>query len=185
MSEQPAVRRIEERRVFSKPPFVEVFDDEVEVSGGRRTQYHRVVEGEGRPGVVILAVCDGEVGLVRTYRYAIGSWEWALPRGYGHGDDPEGSARAEAQEELGRDPDELVALGQVHPNTGILATEVHVFLARYEPPAPVQPDDVAEVAEIRWLTIEALQAEIAEGAITDGITLSALLLAQVTGRIGA
>jgi 8-oxo-dGTP pyrophosphatase MutT (NUDIX family) len=162
--------------------FVTVYDDDVSVGGTRPGRYLRIVESGGRPGVAVLAECRGTFALVRTYRYALGSWEWGIPRGYAHGDDPLASAAAELDEELGGPPYDVVPLGVVAPNSGMLTARVRLFYARYDQPVAT-PADVHEVAEVRWLDLASLLAEIADQRIIEGFTMAAVAAALARGLL--
>lgn len=177
----PAIIRIRENIVYQNR-FATICDDDVRFADGRTGTYIRVVQSGGLPGVVMLPVANGHAGLVRVYRYAVGMWEWGLPRGLAHGADPEQSARNELLEELGAQPSALTGLGEMTPDSGTLAAVVHLFLASY--PAPVSDArDRCEVAGIRWLPVTALRAEIAEGQIRDGFTLAAMCAAACRGLL--
>lgn len=78
----PPLRQARERSVY-RNAHVEVFDDDVLLEDGTAGRYLRIVSGQGWPGVAVLAVADGSVALVKTYRYPVASWEWAVPRGWG------------------------------------------------------------------------------------------------------
>jgi ADP-ribose pyrophosphatase YjhB (NUDIX family) len=169
--EAAPITRLEERAVY-KNRFVTVYDDDVRFSDGAPGRYVRVVQSGGKPGVVMLPVASGHVGLVRVYRYATGAWEWGLPRGLAHGDDPAATASTELLEELGARPQSLESLGVMTPDSGILASVVHLFTAQY-PVAVDATQDTAEVAAVRWVPVPEFLAEIAAGEIADGFTLAA------------
>jgi 8-oxo-dGTP pyrophosphatase MutT (NUDIX family) len=175
------VSRIAENVVY-RNRFVTVYDDPVAFIDGSRGSYLRIVESNGSPGVAMLAVAAGQVALVHTYRYAIGAWEWGIPRGFAHGEDSEESARAELVEELGEEPVHIAEIGRIAPNSGLLASVVHLFLARYTEPVS-EPTDRDEVTEVRWLPTLELFREIAAGRITDGFTLSAVGCATCRGLL--
>ncbi|MFG2106435.1 NUDIX hydrolase [Micromonospora chersina] len=149
---------------------------------GERGTYLRIVESRGRPGVAVLPLSSSRVGLVRTFRYSLNEWEWGIPRGFGKVHDVRASALAELSEELGAAPDELVPLGEVAPNSGLLASKVHTFLARYSH-MPTRPVDTDEVHAVRWITTHELRSEISSGLIPDAFTLSAVLLATLEGHL--
>lgn len=115
-----SIRRLRARLVHENR-FASVYDDDVAFPDGRVGRYMRIVEGGGRPGVAALAACHDRIALVRVFRYPLGEWEWAIPRGFGHGDDPMASARAKLVEELGVEPAALLDLGALTPNSGLLA----------------------------------------------------------------
>lgn len=176
----PLFRLVAEREVF-RNKYITVYDDDVSsVDGDWSGRYLRIVESGGRPGVAILASCEDRFALVRVYRYPLAEWEWGIPRGFAHGDDPVDSARQELVEEIGAAPDSLVSIGRVAPNSGILASRVELYFARYASEV-ASPHDPYEVAEVRWITAASMLREIAEGRITDAFTLSALTAATARG----
>jgi 8-oxo-dGTP pyrophosphatase MutT (NUDIX family) len=177
----PIIRRLSEKIAYSNR-FATIYDDPVVFPDGSEGSYLRIVETGGKPGVAMLPVCGGQVALVLTYRYALGSWEWAMPRGFAHGDDPSSSARAELVEELGREPDDLIPIGTVTPNSGLLAGRVNLFLARYATTV-AEPTDRNEIADVKWISTKELQDEIASGQIADAFTLSAVTCAQARGLV--
>ena len=177
----PIISRIREKIVYSNR-FATIYDDPVVFPDGSEGSYLRIVEAGGKPGVAMLPVCGNQVALVLTYRYALGSWEWAMPRGFAHGDDASSSARAELVEELGREPEDLIPVGTVTPNSGLLAGRVELFLARYATTV-AEPTDRNEIADVKWISTKELHDEIASGQITDAFTLSAVTCVQARGLI--
>ena len=175
------IRRVREVLVHSND-YVRVYDDEVAFDNGSSGTHLRL-EGVGGEGVVMLCLCGDRVALVRTYRYALAADQWGLPRGFGHGESPRHSALAELREEIGEEPDALELLGTVHPDSGVQSTAVHVFLASYATEVAA-PTDVLEVAEVRWVPLDALWQRVARGELTDGFTLSALAMLTARRRDG-
>jgi 8-oxo-dGTP pyrophosphatase MutT (NUDIX family) len=180
---QPPVRRTRERLVHENA-YVRVYDDDVAFADGTEGRHVRIdAVGDG-PGAVVLAVHGGRIALVRTYRYPVGDWQWALPRGFAHGTDALVTARAELAEETGVTEADLRLIGAVTPDSGLQAHRVAVVLAEVgRPPASGPTDD--EVAEVRWVTLQELEKDIADGAIEDGFTLATLTLARSKGVLPA
>jgi ADP-ribose pyrophosphatase len=178
---RPPIEMLREREVYANR-FVTVYDDDVVIGGNRNGNYLRIVESGGLPGVAMLATCNGRVALVRTYRYALSAWEWGVPRGFAHGADPAVSALGELREELGGTPEELVPLGVVTPNSALLTARVHLFHAVFAD-AVADPEDVDEVAEVRWVDRSTLFADIAAQRIVDGFTMSVVAAALAAGRL--
>jgi len=174
---EPPIRRTRERLVHENP-YVRVYDDDVRFADGTDGRYVRIEPAGDGPGAVLLAVHDGRIALVRTYRYPLGAWQWALPRGFAHATDPLVTARAELEEETGVTDAHLRVVGRVTPDSGVQAHRVAIVLAHVHAlPNGGPPDD--EVAEVRWVTLDELEQEIADGAVEDGFTLAALTLARV------
>jgi 8-oxo-dGTP pyrophosphatase MutT (NUDIX family) len=172
----PAITRIRENAVY-KNRFATVYDDDVAFGDGSAGRYWRLAVGGGDPGVAVLPVCDGKIALVHVFRYAVGAWEWAIPRGYAHGGDAAVTAAAELAEELGSPPGRLEPLGEMTPDSGHLTVTVRLFMAYYADPVS-SPRDTSEVAGVRWVPVPDLLAAIAAGDIIDGFTLAAVCAAM-------
>jgi 8-oxo-dGTP pyrophosphatase MutT (NUDIX family) len=162
-------------------PWVKLYYDHVRFPNGRNGRYNRIVEGEKGKGVVVLPVAsNGKVALIRIYRYPVGEWQWELPRGFS---DPamtaQQNARRELQEETGVIAKELVQLGSIFPNSGILTTNVEVFLAPDldDDSVPLLSEQWA-ILEMKFFTMRELDEMIAHGLIQDAMTLAALTLAR-------
>lgn len=163
--------------------YVEVFDDEVRFPDGSEGTYLRITHpAPDGQAVVVLPIREGHVALVRTYRYPIGEWQWGLPRGFGQGGDVLKTAEIELRQELGVSARDWRRLGNVTPDSGMLAINVAFFLAIVED-GELNPEDLAEVQEATWLSTHTLLQKIATGDITDGFTLSAVALALTQGHL--
>ena len=75
-------------------------------------------------------------------------------------------------------------LGFVHPDTGPLRSRVDLVAVEVdaEPSGPVDGD---EVGAVRWVPLGELWDDVAAGRITCGMTLAALLRAQLAGILPA
>ncbi|WP_431033052.1 NUDIX hydrolase [Streptomyces sp. P6-2-1] len=186
MSEPPERAQIQRSRevLAYGNPYVEVFDDEVRFGDGTAGRYLRIRHRGPGPGVVVLPVRGDRIGLVRTYRYPVASWQWGLPRGFAQDADPLETARAELLEEMGARAAALRLLGYMTPDSGLLTSRVAVVRAEVtEATGPVR--DLTEVAEARWLPHARLRQWAAEGRMEDGMTLAALGLAAALGELPA
>lgn len=143
-------------------------------------QWHYVQEPDSHNGAVIVAQQGEQFLLVRVHRQAHHTHLLECPRGYGEpGESALAAAARELREETGFDVpmEEFEYIGQVRPNTAVLASTLKVF--RCAIPTMQKPSTRDhEVAEVMLLTAPELSASIAAGEISCGITLAALLLAQ-------
>jgi 8-oxo-dGTP pyrophosphatase MutT (NUDIX family) len=178
-SKEP-IRRLREVLVYANR-FLKVFDDDVEFLDGEPGRYLRLVPAGDGPGVVIIPLSDGTVGLVRSYRYPVADWQWALPRGFAQDLDPLVTARSELREELGIQDADLRILGRFTPDSGLLSNYVAVVAAKVHGIPDGQPEDHREIAAVRWIPIQELFAMVVDGKVEDGMTLAALTLAQSIG----
>ncbi len=154
---------------------LEVGVDRLRMPGGATTELE-IVRHPGA-AVVVPITADGEVVLVRQYRYAVGGWLLEAPAGkLSPGEAPEACARRELEEETGWQAAELVPLGSVWSSPGFTDEVLHLFLARGLEPGSqaLEPDEL--------LSVEALPLEEAvrmahDGRISDSKTVCALLRA--------
>jgi 8-oxo-dGTP pyrophosphatase MutT (NUDIX family) len=170
------IRREKEVLEYSNRYF-QVFDDLVTFNDGSSGKYIRIEHTERtRPSVVIMAICENSIGFVKTFRYPIGEWQWALPRGFGHSANVLESAARELEEELGCTSIAFTEFGASTPDSGILAQRVHYVQAEVSQMEGVGTDSL-EVASIKWISMEDLWSDLGAGKIQDGFTLSAVALA--------
>lgn len=169
------IRRVREREVYANA-YVVVHDDDVVLGDATAGRYVRI-QTAGGAGAALVVVHDGQVALVSVYRYPIGRWQWGLPRGFAVSDDPLDTARTELREELGiTDPLSLTVLGSFTPDSGIQSSTVWVVRADVAH-AGTEPQDTAEVSDVRWVDVDALDEMIRRGELDDGISLAALAVA--------
>lgn len=133
---ESGIRRVTERVGYADPdnPYVTVFYDDVRWPDGRTGRYTRIIEGRGVPGVAVLPIVGHQVGLILVDRYPVNRRLWEAPRGFGEGSDPEADAFRELREETGWTAREMVDIGVTYLNSGLLAGEVHLYLAHVDDP---------------------------------------------------
>jgi ADP-ribose pyrophosphatase len=181
LPERPVRRGAEP--AFAHPPWVSVYLDELD--GGSGGTFVRIVESDGRAGVAVLPLRGDQIGMVWVFRPAVGEWCLEIPRGFGESDDPRDDAARELAEETGVRvaPADLVPLGLMQANTGLLATPVHLFLAPVGDGADQVPADQAEVASVEWTPVTELFAAARDGRVHDGFTQAAMLRASLAGLL--
>jgi len=147
---------------------------DVELPDGRRLE-HRLIRT--RPGAGVAMIVDGRVLLLWRHRFITGTWGWEVPLGKADpGEDPQAAAAREAEEETGWRPGPLRLLLRVEPTPGISDSVHYVFRAdsatRIGPPA-----DAIESDRVDWIALADVPRLAADGKISSGTTLSALLYA--------
>ena len=181
------IQRLLEVLAYSEPTnrWVKVYFDHVRFPNGFEGRYNRIIEGNGTPGVAILPLRNNTVGLVRQDRYPIEREVWEIPRGFGDSGDQFADARREIEEETGLVPCELIKLGVVHPNSGLLASAVNIFaaLCTEDHLREVARSLDGEVIEFRWFAVSDVFDHIKGGYITDAFTIVAITHARLKGLV--
>ena len=159
-------------KIVYKNPWFQVLQD---------GKWHYIYEPDAHNGAVIVATQNKRYVMVRVPRaaHAVLSDSLELPRGYGdaHESALEAAAR-ELREETGSavSTEHFKQLGEVRPNTAILASALPVFRCDIPSDCVVGARD-NEASEVVMLTATELRRYIATGEITCAITLAALLVA--------
>ena len=136
-----------------------------------------IVENGG--AVAIVALDDQQcVVLVRQYRHAVRSLIIEVPAGKLDGDeDPLEGAERELREETGFRAGRYERLGRFYPAPAWSTELVYLYLATHLTPGPTHPE-ADEAIELLHVPLAEAIAMIHSGAITDGKSVAALLLAQ-------
>jgi 8-oxo-dGTP pyrophosphatase MutT (NUDIX family) len=171
------IRRVRAVEVFGNR-FGTLYDDEVTSPSGAVGRYLRWQWSQ--QGVVIVPTGPGGYAFLPTYRYPIGDVSLEFPRGgCDEGEDPARAAVRELLEETGYACEEPRPLGALHAETGLIESRVHVFAARVTGrPGAARPEEMESVTEPVWATSDEVRGWLRKGALTCGVTLAALLLAQ-------
>lgn len=132
---------------------------------------------EVKDGVSVLARSrDGQFLLIESFRPAIFSTSWEIPRG---GVESHISVRANARmellEETGVEADEslFAPMATFNPDNGIIGAEITSFFCQLPLDAGdyVLSDDDAEVGRVRWVSEETLAGAIRAGKVKDAVTV--------------
>lgn len=132
-------------------------------------------------GAAVLPILqDGRLLLIRQLRPAVDAELFEIPAGrLTPGEDPALCGLRELAEETGLSADALSPLGILHPSPGVFDEVIHLYLATGLSQGVADPEPYEEVETVRLPVEEAMQMA-ADGTITDGKTLAALL--RYTGR---
>ena len=138
------------------------------------TSMREVVHHHG--GACIMPVTDqGEVYLVRQFRYALGEEMWELPAGkLEAGEDPFEAAKRELTEECGVYADEYIPLGQIYPTVGYDTEIIYIWAARGLHPAAMHLDSDEFLTPERIPLIKAYEM-VLSGEIKDAKTVAGIL----------
>ncbi|WP_120953691.1 NUDIX hydrolase [Arthrobacter oryzae] len=175
------VKQIRERLAYSNQ-FIELYDDDVEFPDGSSGRYVRLQSAMPGAPVVLVAMYEGRIALVRTFRYALGQLVWELPRGFSQGLGVEDTARNELREELGISSADIEVIGFLAPDSGMQSTRAAVVAAAVHAPMD-GPEDINEVESICWVTFEDLEQMIRLGQVEDSFTVAACTLIRLHHRL--
>lgn len=159
-------------KIVYQNPWFEVIQD---------GKWHFIHEPDSPNGAVIVAQHNGSYVFVRVPRRAHAAELLEVPRGYGEPSEAAVSAAVrELREETGFNvaSENFKRIGEVRPNTAVLASTLQVFACDIPADAVAGSRD-NEASEVVMLTAPEVRQLVASGDITCGITLAALLLAQV------
>lgn len=172
-------QRLHTDRLYESP-WHSLRRDHVRLPNGQQITYTY----QEHPGFVTIVPLtpDGQVAMLRTYRYTIDDWCWELPAG-GLGDKPgislEEVARQELREETGGEAAEMRRIGWFYTLNGTTDARCTFFLAtgvRLDGPPQLEPTELSEVVLVP--VAQAVQMA-RDGRIADGDSALALLRCEV------
>ena len=155
-------------------PWYRVRQDEIMLPNGSRGVYN-VVEHSGAVWIIPVTA-EGEIALLRHFRYTVDDWCWEIPAGgLKPGVSQEETAIIELKEEVGGTAGELEYLGHFYTSNGICNEIAHVFLASGVHLGPVSHEP-AEIMEVHIKPVDEVLRMAHENEISDGPSALALLL---------
>lgn len=131
-----------------------------------------IVEHSGGAGA--LCVENGEVLLVRQYRYAYGEHVYEIPAGkLNAGENPKEAAARELEEEAGIRAERLELLHEAYPTPGYTNERLFIYRAFGCKRLHAHPDE-EEFVETAWLPLAQVKEMLKTGEIKDAKTVIAL-----------
>lgn len=142
-------------------------------------KFHYIQENGSDNGAIVLVRDEQSFIFVHSRRPAQqGAVLVEAPRGYGApGETSLAAAARELLEETGyrAAPEQFEKLGTVRPNSAILSAVIDVYAVQVRAEQKVAETDT-EVEGLVYIAVDDLHREVAQGRISDGMTLSALSL---------
>ena len=171
------IRQTSRREIYRGKVFDLTVDRFVDDDGDDREFEIEVVHHSG--GAAVLPIdANGDVVLVRQWRYALGRTLLEAPAGrIENGDDPKTTAARELEEEAGYRAGTIEPLGSILVAPGYTTERIHLFLATDLTEVPARPDEDERIEVVRMPFDEAV-AKIDGGEIEDAKTIVALLRAS-------
>lgn len=171
---------LESKEIFNGR-VIRVTLDKVQLEDGT-TSTREVVHHHG--GACVLPVdADGNVTMVRQFRYALGEELWELPAGkLEAGEDPFEAAKRELSEECGLTADTYTELGVVYPTVGYDSEKIYLWAAEGLHTVD-QHLDAGEFLDVVKMPFAQALGLVMDGTIKDSKTQIALLkYAQLRGK---
>lgn len=145
-----------------------MFENLFNFPNGQKSLFKRIIWrctlNEEKPVAVLPMTKEGKICLVKIWRHATGSWELEVPRGAPNKNElPVHNALRELREETGFVAETITSLGCVNPDSGVLATNIEVFMALGSCTLESELDEAEVISGIYLFTIPELEAGIKKG----------------------
>jgi 8-oxo-dGTP pyrophosphatase MutT (NUDIX family) len=173
----PGALAVTSTRVIYENRWMRLRED-LTVDGDGRAGVYAVVEKS--PGAVIVPLDDDGVWLIEQWRHPVGRRFWEFPQGAWEGApdaDPEELARGELAEETGLRAGQVQWLGRLYYAYGIADQPFDAWLATDLRPGDPRPEPEEAGMRVARVTVDELEAKIANGEIADAASVAAWHLA--------
>ena len=154
-----------------------VYCDKVELPNGREAR-REFIRHPGAVAVVPVTP-EGNIVLVRQYRYPVGKTMLEVPAGkLDKGEHPDACARRELEEETGYVAHQIKRLSSIYTTPGFTDEVIHLYIAKNLTLAKQCPDE-DEFLDVEVYTKEQIKIMINDGTINDAKSMLALLMAGI------
>jgi ADP-ribose pyrophosphatase len=153
--------------------------DEVELEGGKKMQYAYVERDEAV--IVVPITREGEMVMLKQYRYAVDEWCLEVPAGGTHdsGDASlEEVVRKELREEVGGTAEKLTYIDFFYSANSITDEKVHVFVAEGVTLAKEPKTEASETIEMQLVPVAKAIELARSGAMKTAPCALAVLLCE-------
>lgn len=163
------------RNIVYQSPWVNLYLDTVKFPNGLVIEKFHLLDFPRAAVTAIVENDSASILFVRICRYTSGATEWELPAGGVEPAETEiEAASREVLEETGYSSENHQLIYSYYPMNGSANKVFHVV--RCNASDHIQDFDVNEVSETRWFTRDEVEQMIKDKVITDGFSLTALLL---------
>lgn len=164
-------------------PVLRLTQDTVRLEDGRQAG-RIVVHHHGGAGVAALSQ-EGDIFLVKQFRYPVGEELWEIPAGkLEPGEDPLLTAKRELAEEAGLAADTYLDLGPLYPTVGYSSEIIYIYAAKGLHRVPMHLDE-DEFLEPHRVPLAEAVAMVMDGRIRDSKTAIACLKLEKLRAQGA
>lgn len=154
-----------------------VYCDKVELPNGKEAG-REFIRHPGAVAVVPVTQ-EGNIVLVRQYRYPVGRTMLEVPAGkLDKGEHPDECARRELEEETGYVAHTIKRLSSIYTTPGFTDEVIHLYIAESLTLAKQRPDE-DEFLDVEVYTKEQIRIMINDGTINDAKSMLALFLAGI------
>lgn len=165
-----------ETEIMYDGKIVKVLKDNVELADGKKS-FREVVKHSG--GVVILAIHNDKILLVKQFRYPLKEVLFELPAGkLEKGEDPFEAAKRELEEETGFCANKWASLGFVYTSPGYSDEKLYLYKAEDLKYTHCHPDE-GEIIQAFEIPLNDVKKMIDNGEINDAKTLCALMRSKI------
>ena len=165
--------KVMESKEIYQGRIIRVTVDTVELENGKRAA-REVVHHHG--GAAIVPMTDqGEIYLVRQFRYPMGRELWEIPAGkLEPGENPREAAIRELEEECGLRAECFEDLYPVYPTVGYDTEVIYTYLARGLSRTKAHPDE-DEFLDVAKFPLDTLVDMVLRGELRDAKTVAGIL----------
>ena len=163
------------RTIIYQSPWVNLYLDRVRFPNGLLIEKFHLLDFPRAAVTAIVENDSGSILFARICRYTSSATEWELPAGGIETSETETEAASrEVLEETGYSSKNHEVLYSYYPMNGSANKLFHVV--RCKAMDHIQDFDRNEVSDTRWFTRDEVKQMIKDKVVTDGFTLTALLL---------
>lgn len=167
--------------IMYEDSYIYLLRDAIKSKDGSYGTYIRLLHKNLSGGTVILPITDDKkIVLIKHFRHSIRDFCYEIPRGFQESKlTSEENAQNELKEEINAIPLELIYLGNVLADSGLLGSNSSIYCAKITADQLEINDDGEGISHIVLLSYDELVKKILDGEIQDSYTLTALYLARL------